>query len=85
MLYRSYENFGLNFNHLDEVIDRLHVIKHHLIKYSRDTQMNNILNSAKKNRKVSDSLQKFEEKKKHTHKLPAALMCEHAEPGVIYE
>ncbi len=44
-----------------------------------------ILNSAKKNRKVSDSLQKFEEKKKHTHKLPAALMLEHAEQGVVYD
>ena len=78
VLYRSYENFGLNCNHLDEVIDRLQVITPHLIKYSQDTQMNKmykyILNSAKKNRKLSDKLQKFEEKKKHTHKLPAAIM-----------
>ena len=44
-----------------------------------------ILNSAKKNRKFSDKLQKFEEKKKHTHKLPAAIMLEHVEQGVIYE
>ncbi len=44
-----------------------------------------ILNSAKKNRKLSDKLQKFEEKKKHTHKLPAAIMLEHTEQGVMYE
>lgn len=44
-----------------------------------------ILNSAKKNIKLSDKLQKFEEKEKHTHKRPAAIMLEHAEQGVIYE
>ena len=39
ILYRSNENFGLNFKDLRQVEKQLRVIKWHIIKYSKDSQL----------------------------------------------
>ena len=36
VLYRSNEHFGLNFKHLGEMLQRLQVVKWHIMKYSHD-------------------------------------------------
>ena len=36
VLYRSHEHFGLNFKHLGDMLQRLQVVKWHIMKYSRD-------------------------------------------------
>ena len=36
VLYRSNEHFGLNFKHLGDLLQRLQVVKWHIMKYSRD-------------------------------------------------
>ena len=36
VLYRAHEHFGLNFKHLGEMLQRLQVVKWHIMKYSKD-------------------------------------------------
>ena len=36
VLYRSHEHFGLNFKHLADMLQRLQVVKWHILKYSND-------------------------------------------------
>jgi len=36
VLYRSNEHFGLNFKHLGDMLQRLQVVKWHIMKYSQD-------------------------------------------------
>ena len=44
ILYRSNEHFGLNFKDLVQMEKQLRVIKWHIIKYSKDTQMQQLYN-----------------------------------------
>jgi len=36
VLYRAHEHFGLNFKHIGEMLQRLQVVKWHILKYSKD-------------------------------------------------
>ena len=68
VLYRSYSDFGLAFKHLDEVIDRLQVVKCHLLKYSKDQNIRDVYNyklkMSRMDRKLSSPLRKSTYKKR---------------------
>ena len=66
VLYRAYEHFGLNFKHVGDMLQRLQVVRWHILKYSRDPNIKNLyqyrLNRDKaghygRGRKTSPSLQ----------------------------
>ena len=44
ILYRSNDHFGLNFKDLIQLERQLRVVKWHIIKYSKDAQMNQLYN-----------------------------------------
>ena len=42
VLYRAHEHFGLNFKHVGDMLQRLQVVRWHIIKYSKDPNVKNL-------------------------------------------
>ena len=89
VLYRSRENFGLQFRNFRQLTTELHVIKNHILKYSKDGEIrklyNFLLKTDKSSRNISGSLRKFIPEKSRKRQLPATLELEQAERYLKFE
>ena len=82
ILYRSRENFGLNFHKLREYTKRIRVTRMQLLKCSLDPDIRSLYNYLvdrdKKLRGVSSSLRKYIPPKRRVSQLPPTLELERA-------
>ena len=89
VLYRSRENFGLQFRNFRQLTKELGVIKNHILKYSKDGEIRKLyrylLNKDKRSRKISNSLRKFIPEKSRKHQLSGTLELEQAERCLKFE
>ena len=44
VLYRAHEHFGLNSKHVGDMLQRLQVVRWHILKYSRDPNIKIFIN-----------------------------------------
>ena len=65
------------------------MIKHHILKYSKDGEIRKLydclLKRAKFNRDLSGSLRKFVPDKSRKHQLPGSIQLERAERSLTFE